>query len=188
MRKAIAIDFDGCLCEDGWPGIGRPNPAVIEAALHEQRKGAALILWTCRSGPLLDDAVRFCRKYGLEFDAVTENLPERIERYGTDCRKISADEYWDDHALPMPSRAMPPNNPLSLETLLEMEGMPVWVHLTGWALVCIHIDPDTELLRPWFLFSSGETASAEDYYDAGFVSYRRKPEELSPPREAEGEN
>jgi hypothetical protein len=33
---------------------------------------------------------------GLVFDAYNENLPELIERYGGDCRKISADFYADD--------------------------------------------------------------------------------------------
>ena len=48
LRRAIAIDFDGCLCKPGaWPGIGAPNWRVIEAALKERADGAALILWTC---------------------------------------------------------------------------------------------------------------------------------------------
>ena len=32
MRKAIAIDFDGCLCENAWPEIGAPHWDVIHAA------------------------------------------------------------------------------------------------------------------------------------------------------------
>lgn len=28
-RKIIAIDFDGCLCENDWPRIGAPNWNVI---------------------------------------------------------------------------------------------------------------------------------------------------------------
>ena len=38
----------------------------------------------------------WCRKWELEFDAVNENLPEIIERYGSDGRKIYADVYIDD--------------------------------------------------------------------------------------------
>ena len=37
--------------------------------------------------------------WGLTFDAVNENLPERIEMFGNDPRKIGADEYWDDRAV-----------------------------------------------------------------------------------------
>lgn len=99
MRKIIAIDFDGCLCKNQWPAIGEPNTQAIEAAKRERAEGAALILWTCREGARLRDAVDFCRMYGLEFDAVNENLPEVSERFGGDCRKVSATEYWDDRAV-----------------------------------------------------------------------------------------
>ena len=97
MRKVIAIDFDGTLCENAWPEIGAAHEGVIALAKHERENGAALILWTCRCGELLDAAVAWCRERGLEFDAVNENLPERVAQYGgTECRKVSADEYWED--------------------------------------------------------------------------------------------
>lgn len=32
MRKAIAIDFDGCLCTNAYPEIGEPNWPVIRRA------------------------------------------------------------------------------------------------------------------------------------------------------------
>lgn len=60
MKKAIAIDFDGCLCQNAYPGIGSPNWPVINKALAEQDDGAGLILWTCREGKLLQDAVMAC--------------------------------------------------------------------------------------------------------------------------------
>lgn len=46
--KIIAVDFDGCLCENAWPDIGDDNPQVVRALLEEQKQGAKLILWTCR--------------------------------------------------------------------------------------------------------------------------------------------
>ena len=88
--KAIAIDFDGCLCSNMYPDIGAPYWNVIYAAIQEQIAGAKLILWTCQT------AVDACSRWGLQFDAVNKNLPERIAYYGNDCRKIGADEYWDD--------------------------------------------------------------------------------------------
>ena len=99
MRKAIAIDFDGCLCENNWPEIGAPHMEVITAAIDEKNNGAALILWTCRVGEKLGEAVAWCAGFGLEFDAVNANLPERIAAYQNDCRKVCADEYWDDRAV-----------------------------------------------------------------------------------------
>lgn len=101
MRKVIAIDFDGCLCKRAWPEIGEPNMEVINAAIREKECGAALILWTCRVGERLGEAVKFCEDLGLTFDAVNANLPERIAAYKNDCRKVNADEYWDDQAVVM---------------------------------------------------------------------------------------
>ena len=45
---AIAIDFDGILCQNAYPDIGDPNWDTIHQALKEQSNGAKLILWTCR--------------------------------------------------------------------------------------------------------------------------------------------
>lgn len=67
--------------------------------MEREKKGTKIILWTCRCGQPLADAVEFCRTHGLEFDAVNENLPEMIEAYGEDSRKVSADKYIDDAAV-----------------------------------------------------------------------------------------
>lgn len=99
LRKAITIDFDGCLCEHKWTEIGTPHMEVINAAIAERENGAALILWTCRVDEKLGEAVAWCADFGLEFDAVNANLPERIAAYRNDCRKVNADEYWDDRAV-----------------------------------------------------------------------------------------
>ena len=103
MRKAIAIDFDGCLCGEAYPKIGEPNWDVIELAKQEQSSGAGLILWTCREGKPLEDAVNACKHWGLTFDAVNESLPDWIEVFGSRPRKVGASEYWDDKAVRMPA-------------------------------------------------------------------------------------
>lgn len=94
-----AVDFDGTLSLGRWPELGEPNLPLIRFLKNEQDAGARLILYTCRSGPMLDEAVRYCAALGLEFDAVNDNLPEMIALYGNNCRKISADIYIDDHAI-----------------------------------------------------------------------------------------
>jgi hypothetical protein len=95
----IAVDFDGCLCVNKYPDIGAPNHKAIAALRARRRDGAKLILWTCRVGDELEAALNFCWLHGLRFDAVNTNLPEVIEKYGGDTRKICADEYWDDRAV-----------------------------------------------------------------------------------------
>lgn len=100
MNKIIAVDFDGTLFITDWPTIIEPNWEIINKAKAEKENGAKLILWTCRCGKYLDDAIEACRRVGIIFDAVNENLPESIEMFdGTNSRKVFAHEYWDDLSL-----------------------------------------------------------------------------------------
>ena len=126
--KAIAIDFDGCLCADAYPEIGAPNWEVIAKAKQEQEAGAGLILWTCREGQRLQEAVEACEGWGLHFDAVNESLPSWIEAFGTAPRKVGATEYWDDKSVHMPPVYQPSNDPLTIEQLREMNRFspPIW--------------------------------------------------------------
>ena len=95
-----AVDFDGTLSLGAkWPDVGAPNVPLIEYLKQKKAEGGRLILWTCRNGKDLDVAVDYCKKAGLEFDTVNENLPELIEVYGGDTRKINADVYFDDKAV-----------------------------------------------------------------------------------------
>ena len=81
---------------------------VINAARREKENGTALILWTCRAGERLGEAVAWCAGFGLTFDAVNANLPERLAHFKTESRKVSADEYWDDAAVVMGREAEAP--------------------------------------------------------------------------------
>ncbi len=96
--KIIAVDFDGTLCYSEWPALGEPNVRLIEYLKKWKKMGNKLILWTCRAGNALEDAVSWCAKYDLEFDAVNDNLPEIIALYGNNSRKITCDYYIDDRA------------------------------------------------------------------------------------------
>lgn len=97
---AIAVDFDGCLAANAWPGIGEPNIQLIEALMVFRRQGGELILWTCREGAELDNAVNWCwGNFGLKFDALNENLPAWKAMFGNDTRKLGADYYIDDKAV-----------------------------------------------------------------------------------------
>lgn len=102
----FAVDFDGTITmEDKFPNIGTPNMSVINELLHIKSLGHKIILWTSRNGAPLDRAVSYLKdNFGLEFDAVNENLPEMREfissNYeGSESRKIFADYYIDDKML-----------------------------------------------------------------------------------------
>ncbi len=99
LDMIIAVDFDGTICQDMYPHIGPANEHLIRELIEIKKHGARLILWTCRGGEQLEEAVLFCQKHGLLFDAVNENLPESIEKYGGDSRKITADVYIDDRGI-----------------------------------------------------------------------------------------
>lgn len=94
--EIYAIDFDGTLCIDKYPNIGKAKNLVKQLIEYKQEHDVKYILWTCRCGEYLDKAVEWCKERGLYFDAINENLPEMIEMYGNDSRKIFADKYIDD--------------------------------------------------------------------------------------------
>lgn len=96
--RIVAVDFDGTLCNDRYPEIGEPNRKLITALNNWKKQNCQLILWTCRCGERLMEAIEWCSAHGLEFDAVNANVPEIIEKYGTDSRKIYADLYLDDRS------------------------------------------------------------------------------------------
>ncbi len=91
----IAIDFDGTLVENRFPEIGKINTSVWQATMNAKAEGKKVILWTSRTGEVLDQAVNFCRVHGLEFDAINDNIPE-VKALGWDARKVFASMYIDD--------------------------------------------------------------------------------------------
>lgn len=96
----IAIDFDGTVVTHAYPEVGDDAGAV--PVLKELTKnGCRLILYTMRSGDLLEDAKRWFRKQGIELYAVNEN--PRQSRW-TRSPKVHADLYIDDSALGCPVR------------------------------------------------------------------------------------
>lgn len=93
----IAVDFDGTLFVTKFPEIVAPKMHVIEWCKEQKRRGAKLILYTCREAERLEAAIMECLKYQLTFDAVNENpfteWPLTIES-----KKPFADIYLDDKA------------------------------------------------------------------------------------------
>ena len=93
----IAVDFDGTLCVESYPEIGAPNLKLIRMLRKKQELGDKLILWTCREGELLEQAVAWCRSFcGLNFDAVNDNIEATKTFFGGNSRKICCDYYIDD--------------------------------------------------------------------------------------------
>ena len=91
----IAIDFDGTIVDDDYPKIGKPKLFAFETLKKLQEKGHRLILWTYRTGEMLDEAVEFCKENEIVFYAVNKSFPE--EEFDLKySRKINAQIFIDD--------------------------------------------------------------------------------------------
>ena len=53
----IAVDFDGTLCENNWPEIGRENWKMLKVLPLLRKLGVLLVLWSCREEDDLADAI-----------------------------------------------------------------------------------------------------------------------------------
>ena len=98
----IAVDFDGTISTD--PNMAKFDDLVMQpeckrvlTRLYES--GARLMLWTCRTGPVLDQAIEFLDNEGIlyVFETINEQVKEVIEKYSPNVsRKVGADVYIDD--------------------------------------------------------------------------------------------
>ena len=96
----IAVDFDGTIVENKYPAIGEEIPFAMDTLKMLRQNGHRLILWTCREGQLLDDAVDWCRQRNFEFYAINRDYPEETtENNPAFTRKIKADIFIDDRNL-----------------------------------------------------------------------------------------
>lgn len=99
----IAVDFDGVLCEDRFPEIGAPDYEAVSLVRQLIDAGHEVVLWTCRTGDRLTEAVEWCEDRGLRFCAVNENAPSNRRRYESEypvpSPKVYADVYVEDHDL-----------------------------------------------------------------------------------------
>lgn len=89
----IAVDYDGTLVSNGVP-----NMPLISRLRSRQRQGDIVILWSCRGGKSLQEAVEMLHKFGLVPNYINCNCPQAIRMLGHDPRKIYADVYIDDRA------------------------------------------------------------------------------------------
>lgn len=106
MPFVIAVDYDGTLFDKSYPEIGDPITEVINKVKQFIDNGAEVVLWTCRDGENLKQAVDRCSDQGIKFTAINDNSPSDKkyqemrakdgQTFGK--RKIFADLYVDDHA------------------------------------------------------------------------------------------
>lgn len=105
-RYYIAVGFDGTLVEHRFPNVGRiKNNVISKLSQHcndliNDGFNPIIILWTCREGKYLDVAKDWCKNNLPEIIQPTfYNENPDIHRKYSICRKIYADEYWDDKSV-----------------------------------------------------------------------------------------
>lgn len=95
----IAIDFDGTIVRDMYPGIGIMQPYAKQVINRIHAEGHYIIIWSCRTGNMLLDAVNYLLASGICFDRVNDHEPDNASRYDGVGKKIHADIYIDDKNL-----------------------------------------------------------------------------------------
>ena len=126
----IAVDFDGILCKNEFPKIGKPNYDVISYIRQLIDQGHEVVLWTTRNGAELDAAVDWCGDYGLHFCNINgpapSNAKEYKDKYPTESRKIYADIYVDDHNIEYVMRDQRCVSSAELVVAFLKEGVEKW--------------------------------------------------------------
>ena len=93
----IAVDFDGTIVTHEYPKIGKEIPFAVQTLKMLANEGHQLILWSVREGQLLEEALDWCRKRGLEFYAANKDFPEEDRSKNNHfSRKLKADLWIDD--------------------------------------------------------------------------------------------
>ena len=101
LPEVVAVDFDGTLVSEAFPGIGKLNKRLVDELFNGKYKDYKKVLFTNRQGKPLREALDFLRDNNLHFDAVNEDIPEIVEslyRYPDTHRKIWFDVLFDDKA------------------------------------------------------------------------------------------
>jgi len=92
----IAIDFDNTICRSTYPVIEGLQPYAKEVINKLYDEGHYIILWTCRAGIELENALNFLLLNGIPFHRINDHHPDMVELYGGNSRKVYADVYIDD--------------------------------------------------------------------------------------------
>jgi hypothetical protein len=93
----FAVDFDGTICEDVFPGIGYEMPGAISTLKALQKRGHKIIIWTCRCEPFLTPMTAWLHKKGFTPDAVNANV---MDVGPSSVPKVRADAYIDNRNFP----------------------------------------------------------------------------------------
>lgn len=106
--KTFTVDFDNTCALEEFPNVGMDVPLAEWALKLIQDSGHKIILWTCRTGQQLEDAVNWFKEKGIKLAAVNDWDDEHkkndfAREYGIP-RKVLGDFHIDDHNLGCPHK------------------------------------------------------------------------------------
>lgn len=92
----IAVDFDGTISRGMYPAIEGEQPYAGEVLRKLHKQGHYIIIWTCRCGVPLLNAINWLIAHNIPFDRVNDHNPENMAEYGEAGKKVYAHCYIDD--------------------------------------------------------------------------------------------
>ena len=92
----IKCDFDGTIVVEKFPSVGEPLEMALETLDKFQFYKYPTILWTCREGDPLLDAVDFLHQNKIYFDVVNTGHPLNPFKHLGNSRKPYANYHIDD--------------------------------------------------------------------------------------------
>jgi hypothetical protein len=95
-KPILAVDFDGTLVTPEYPSIGRINQGVFKTMWEAKALGWEIIIWTCREGQYLQDAIDLLNTAGVPYDYVNNHSKQALDFFDYESRKIYATLYHDD--------------------------------------------------------------------------------------------
>ena len=107
-RFVVAIDFDGVLCREAWPGIGEEMPGALDFLRWLDENDFDRVLWTCRSYhedslPEFEAMMIWLGErgfgHGSGWAGINRNTDSMVEEYGSRPRKVGYDAIIDDKAV-----------------------------------------------------------------------------------------
>lgn len=106
FKRLVGIDFDNTLVENEYPKIGKLKTRMLEIIGNEQDKygkeNVDFILWTCRRGKELENAIEFIKENKLPIKYFNESHPQALEYFNVvdkipaKTRKIFTNVLYDD--------------------------------------------------------------------------------------------
>lgn len=126
--RRIAVDFDGTLCDQAFPHIGKIKPGAKEALTVFRALGFKVVIWTCRtchwdydvyggdpSEPTMErervkEMVRWLNDNGIPYDEIDDGSKGKPGAdYYIDDKGIRFSDNWENIASAIMAREMAEN-------------------------------------------------------------------------------